>query len=407
MFFLGVIAAILVTAIVSSIVAARTSTYARNYAHPPGLLGRQVLRRRARVALLEPKLRMAWPLIIPLIPLNPLILVGVTGPSGLEFAAAYVIAYLFAQIFNQKNIVHTTLRRFRETVAIEVARVIVIRRDLEFASEILPQAAAQEDPCHRIAAVHGLKEWGTPEALGILEGMRNDPDPTVAKLAEEAHTELGKWLDPSNGPCPELPMYIAEQEYIQLGADEDAKEGTGEVGVRNRTKAMERAGEWNIRPLLHAQVRLRRGYPHLFCHECLARAVQLSWGEWDWVECRYCGNTGTLERDVKEVVGQIGGDYEWLLADGVLKLNLWDPEKKKADVADIDVLEIVHREGINYDWAVSAVMEALRNEHPNFEQGIPVRVIGSPSLGNNTLRQLRELDGQFELPEGARNQALS
>jgi hypothetical protein len=389
MIFLGAIFGILAAAIVNSTIGARTFKYARKYARPPGLLGRMVLRRRAKAALLDNKVRMAWPLLIPLVPLNPLIFAAWAGPWGVEMMLSYVGAYVCANGFNYRNFVHETLRRFRQAIAVEVARVIVHRGDVEYARDVFLKAAAQDDPCHRLAAIFGLRELGTPEALALLEEMRKDADANVAAMANEAYEDLRQNLDPTHRPCPELPAYVLRKLHPDSEDDEER------VRERNRVRAMGLLEEKELRNLLNAQLPLRRGHPHLFCHACWARAVHLREGEWDWVECRLCGNSGTLETDVKEVVGQVGGEYEWSLANGVLRLNLWDQERKKARAADIDVLEIVDGGGVDYDWAVSAVLEELERRGNAPGKQWHIRGGGLPMLQKNTLLLLKTADPNF------------
>ena len=84
----------------------------------------------------------------------------------------------------------------------------------------------------------------------------------------------------------------------------------------------------------------------------------------------------------------IGGDVSDYRQDGEkVYVNLWFESDKKTRNADIDVLEIHESNGINYDYAVNAVLNVLKNDvsRPRkYVKGIPVIIRGNPPLSENS-----------------------
>jgi hypothetical protein len=391
----GGVVGIITGIIVPLISEANARNHAKKYARPEGFFQLRALRRRARAALLHHKLRMAWPYLIVMIPVNPFILASAAGPDGgFQLTFFYLAGYALSIMATYPLFARAKMRRFREVIAVEVAQQLAFKEDPTESSKILLKAARQRDSCHRLAAVIGLRELGTVEAQEMLALLREDKDEKVAKFALDAYVDLKRDLDLTSRPFPELPAYVLRK------VRPDSESSQERVREWNRTKAFELLDEKELRRLLNAQLPLRRGAPHLYCMECYAAGAYLRAGEWDWAECRICGKSGTLETGVERVVGQIGGDYEWLLEDGTLYVNLWDQDHKKARAADIDVLEIVEGADIDYDWAISAVLEQLaQRENAPGKQWFIRAADELPALQKNTLQLLRTADAGLRLEE--------
>ena len=120
-----------------------------------------------------------------------------------------------------------------------------------------------------------------------------------------------------------------------------------------------------------------------------------------YVGCRGCGNSNNLVKGIKAVVGLIGDDIKDYKQDGEkMYVNLWFESDKKARNADIDVLEIHESNGINYDYAVNAVLNVLKNDvsRPRkYVKNIPVVIRGNPPLSENSRMILKhEFGGIFK-----------
>lgn len=349
------------------------------------------LRKRARVALTKHKVRMAWPLLIPL--LNPLILVVPAEGEGILLVAGYWGGYSLGVMFSYLAKARAVMRQFRDTMAYTAAVQLVRRDTVAEAWKILEEAIHRDDPCHRIGATYGLKELGTPEALAALQTLATDKDPEVASIASQQLEVLQRLLDPTRRPCPELPEELMEKVFKGIQSETNDRE------ERKLAHAEEVIARGQFYEIIMAQLPLRRSFPHLYCHRCLAWAVNPRKPEWDWVECRLCGKVEALETDVRQVVGQIGGDWEWLLNEsGILNINLWDVGKKVAKTADIDVLEILADADMDYDWAVSAVLEKLGQRPQQNSKRWKIRTVGEPSLTKNTVSLLLSADPEFLAP---------
>ena len=130
---------------------------------------------------------------------------------------------------------------------------------------------------------------------------------------------------------------------------------------------------------------------HTFCASCILKGErkQAKIRGYFYILCRCCGSSLHLISNVKQVIGLIGGDVSDYRQDGEkVYVNLWFESDKKTRNADIDVLEIHESNGINYDYAVNAVLNVLKNDvsRPRkYVKGIPVIIGGNPPLSENSL----------------------
>lgn len=154
---------------------------------------------------------------------------------------------------------------------------------------------------------------------------------------------------------------------------------------------MERTSD-QIDAIVFSQLPLRRAFPQVYCKKCNARAERKTYEGWSWIRCRKCEDALDLVTGIAQVVGQIGGDDEWKVADGILKINLWDDAQRKVRIADIDALQIVGGKPIQYDWAIAAVVQSLQKQSANPDLKIAVRLSLDPPLDANSSRLLKALE---------------
>jgi len=123
---------------------------------------------------------------------------------------------------------------------------------------------------------------------------------------------------------------------------------------------------------------LRAAPGEAFCTRCHIRPESRPLRDTQYLICPECGQIDALIPDVRKVVGVIGPTVEGFEAPFHYHVALWDAEARKTRLAQVD--EIVVRDGadFNYDWAVAAVIEALRNRFPSASQQLSYEV--SPSL---------------------------
>ena len=113
----------------------------------------------------------------------------------------------------------------------------------------------------------------------------------------------------------------------------------------------------------------------------------------DYFICKTCEKKDRRLVNVRKVIGLIGGDVIDYRQEGdKVYVNLWFEQEKKAQNADIDVLEIKESDGISYDYAVNAVLNVLKNDvsRPRkYVKKIPIIIKGKPPLSENSIMILK------------------
>lgn len=329
-----------------------------------------------------------WPLL-PIV--NPVYYFSAMGMEGLVFTITYFVTYLGSIAVGYriwgKNILSNHILTQGRIVAVKA-----VRYQPEKAGEILIPAAQDSDPTHREACIPGLVELGTPEALKALQALANDPVPSIATLAKGQHERLQEYLVHPKAEHKELPTTVWRKPHNNEQGD-DAH--GGRIRVDDRKKALQIMAEQDVLAILLPQLPLRRAFPNLYCKTCHATAMRYRYGEWDWVECRICEKSGDLEIGVRQVFGVIGAEEDWQLdAKGTLHLRIWDAEKRTVVLADIQELHVIGGKDIDYDWAISATLEAMAKRPTGWS------IVYHPplKLSQNTLLLLQA--GGFPGPSG-------
>lgn len=252
---------------------------------------------------------------------------------------------------------------------------------------LLQEASQQQALPLRRQAVLFLRHWGSPEAVRLLGEIRSDSPAEIQEEIDEALDHIGKLLEPGKvlGIDP-LPAFFTKIEQLES----ELVRHMSEQGAWNQLQDRIRFARAQVDQIVDSQMHLRNSYPHLYCRECRTRASEATRHEWRYVFCRTCLQPLHLEADVESVVGQVGGTVDWEVQGERLTLSLWQ-ENETAVPAEVDRIEILYREGINYDWAISAVVEALKNRFPEEDLRIPVEVAPEVRMSANTEHLLREI----------------
>ena len=255
------------------------------------------------------------------------------------------------------------------------------------AGPILARWSEHKDPVVRMAAVAGLRELGTNSGIETLKRMGEDAEQRVALSAKDSLDDLlpvlrGKMML----SVRTMDIYVEEHKFLekQQGSKSAA------IGESPADKLLEITRQ--IEEIVFSQLPLRRSFPDLFCEDCYSRAESLTYEEWEWVRCKVCHEVHGLKMGTVKIIGQIGGESNWMLDQGQLRVNLWDDLAHKARFGEVDILEIIGGKPINYDWAVNAVLEKIRNQNQGPANRISVKLSGNPALEVNTLHLLRSLD---------------
>ncbi|MDM8523119.1 hypothetical protein QUF80_07085 [Desulfococcaceae bacterium HSG8] len=141
-------------------------------------------------------------------------------------------------------------------------------------------------------------------------------------------------------------------------------------------------------------------YPRLFCQNHLMKPckVRRSLFYYD-IRCRAKDCPQEFLAGVRKVAGLIGGNAGDYRRDGDrIYINLWSESEKKAGNADIDVLEIRDTAGINYDYAINAVLVSLKNDASRpagYVRQIPVVIYENPPIPEGAMRILEHEFGEI------------
>ena len=291
------------------------------------------------------------------------------------------------------------LKLYRLVLVQEAARDLAKFGNKDEAMAFFDAAATNESLRVREGALMGYGVLGTAAVIPKVEKMGQDPNPSLAKDAREAHQillemhNLGKPL--SVAPIDKLIeriVYVRNQlskksEY-KLRVDYDAK-------LEDALK--------KLNDIVRSQFPLARAYPFLYCVQCMAHAEKLTFFTQEWVRCHRCQDVFGLITEVRQVIGQIGGVRDWELKDGILKVSLWDADKGVARGAEVEWIEIIAGQPFDYDWAVSAVVEKMHHFHPRADYSLPVKFIGDIVLQTNTKHVLASLNQNLQNSQNLQN----
>ena len=250
--------------------------------------------------------------------------------------------------------------------------------DPKVSIQFLKRSLNEGGPHLRKASVKSLTQLPTDSTiLGLLRGRFADNDVGVRVAAYEALAEVGDM---------EILTELI-QRHQQMGMVKGAFNPANIKYVEK--KALGEA----IRTLI-ARIPLYSAPPdEVVCLIHRTRGVLKKEESWQYPVCRRCGEVNTLVHGVRSLRGVIGPVKPGFVKEGHYEVPLWDEVKKKPLYGDISVLEVRAGADIEYDWAVSAVLETLRNDDRFQDQVIPVEISGDPVLHPNTLRLLTEITG--------------
>ncbi|MCP4345360.1 MAG: hypothetical protein GY795_07520 [Desulfobacterales bacterium] len=155
-----------------------------------------------------------------------------------------------------------------------------------------------------------------------------------------------------------------------------------------------------IRKFYHASQNEKRrwgylsDYPKLFCKKHFFKPALVRKAFFYYDVC--CRSTGCSPDEftigINEVIGMIGAHLRISGRREVIYISLWSEKSKTARNADIDILEIRNAKGINYDYAINAVLMALKNDtfRPmEYIKQIPVVIHGNPPISEGAMRILK------------------
>ncbi len=289
---------------------------------------------------------------------------------------AFGFGFLFPRVLKY-NFIKPAPVQISLWMLVVAAKKVAAFCDLETTKDFLYQLARNEDLEVRIASVNGFMEIDPMIALPALQKMEKDPEREVSKAAMDAHRQLSLI---ATGKMAQSPSRLKK-------LIEEHKSWATSLALKGYSTHMRRNMQLTattIDDVVYSQLAQRLAFPDLYCSVCHSRAAQSEYLDWNWVYCKVCGEAKDLQLGVKTVTAQVGGEQVHALEDGILTIAVWDEERKTAKTIEADVLEIIGGRDINYDWAVSAVVQALH--HRQELNAPPIKLVfkNPPVLDQNT-----------------------
>ncbi len=366
------------------------------YWRPTGKRSAQTLARRAAIALSPRGILFAWTPFLPSI-LVFLVATVITFGSGSgpymtgfrwDILGGYLVGAVLAAGSAYVFGLGKAIRKDLQDVTNHAAKALARRGLLLDAERVLLAAADMPIRRVRLAAAIALRYVATEKGNATLNRLLQDGDRSVR---DAAHSSLENIAGVLSGEyrLSVLPLEELCAEFEKVDSQLDIM-----IDTSHRAQLMLRYYRMSERfeEIIYSQLPLRRAYPHLFCMQCLCRTEEKVFKDWAWVRCIRCKDVFGLQPGVAVVTGQIGGVQDWELRNGNLEISLWDPEERKARGAEIDRLEVVGLQDFSYDWAVTAVIERLRAHALAGDCHVPIKLLHSPPLTENTLKLLRLVD---------------
>ena len=249
-------------------------------------------------------------------------------------------------------------------------------------------AAGSEEPTTLLFSVEWLVKWRSPWAVQFLreigEQSLNYEIRNLCHSGYEGGRDLLEKEDPTH--ILSLRELVDQSLYWRRVAmsfqqkDEHLWRGTELEGL-----------EKDLVEAFQAQGELVAAHPFNYCLDGDSRCEISQIQGWKYVLGRLSQDYRNTVVGAFKVVGRIGPKTPEKLHNGELRLNLWDPVQQTARAVELDELEVIKGEEINYDWAVSATIEVLQNRSTHGELRIEVNRDGEISLTPNTLNLLRQV----------------
>ena len=196
-----------------------------------------------------------------------------------------------------------------------------------------------------------MKAFGSPYALDLMKESWSDDEPIIIEMAHRCHEDLTAKMEVVHpDQWRGFDELIEDHIYWRM----IAKEMVGEA----EPDLLPRLVESNVAPaplrkFLDLNWKLQQAGLEAYCIVDMKKGTTFKWGGLTFVRCPECNCIQPLEAPVKKVIGQIGGEGDWELKNGVLTVQLWNDKDKKARFAEVDKIEVLPMD--NVDWSVAAV----------------------------------------------------
>lgn len=284
------------------------------------------------------------------------------------------------------------VQKFRKGSARHVISHLLTKGKSKDIERVLESAFRQSEPKLQTLALEYMREWGSPPTLQLLQSAGPGYSPQVQEEIASTLTYLKGLGNAEVLLVAPLDTYFQEFAHIT----EEIASHMSQIKDWNVYKKKIDQIRSDIDHIILSQTVLRTSFPDVFCRECRSRAEEIVHEEWRYVRCRSCKEAPDLVPGIGMVIGEIGGEGDWVLDEKKLTVAMWD-QSETARPAELDLLRIKSNSGINYDWAVSAVVESMKNRFSDEEMRVKVEVEPGVTMSRNTEMLLDEITAR-DLP---------
>ena len=202
-----------------------------------------------------------------------------------------------------------------------------------------------------------MKAYGSPYSLDLIKKSWDDDEPIIIEMAHRIHEELTEKMEAVH---PDQWLGFDELVEDHIFWRMIVEEMTCEYALQLLPQLIKsHYAPAPLRKFLELNWKLHEAGLEAYCIDHMKKGLKFKWGDVDFVRCPECNSIQPLRAPVQKVVGQIGGKGDWDLKDGVLTVQLWNDKDKKARFAEVDRIEVLPMD--NVDWPVAAVLEILSN----------------------------------------------
>ncbi len=240
-----------------------------------------------------------------------------------------------------------------------------------------------------------LLAWGSPTAHRLLNSYKPSSLKANKLRALNIDEAMGLLVDEQHPAS--LYRSLTMRESLSFWRSIYNKMEAGELNAFQLEKRFHQPEIRAHLEVIQRQVQAHRFHPEVFCTRCNERGEVREKEGFEVVVCPVCQDQDAFELGVHEVVGIVGKEGIGKRVGSSYELSIWDEQQRKATPVQLDGLRIEPHDNLNFDWAVAATVEMIRNQG-NWKAGkkIPITVHPDVTLSPNTWTLLNELSGSEE-----------
>jgi|GEM_PF-6903388 len=324
-----------------------------------------------------------------LLPFLPILLAFIPVEASPYFFGGFGAITLAMVAFDGRR----WMRNFRIGASRRLARFFLSNGKRDEIDQMLESIYRQNKPKLKAVGIKAMGEWGSDHVLNLLQEASQSDHPELAQLAAKVRGQILKRLGEARPLSVRgMQTYFEEYEYWDNEVEENSALPEERIAYTEKRDAVKRM----IDEIIQSQMHLRNASPDNYCMECFTFSEEVVFRNWRYVRCKSCKDALHLQRGIKTSIGRIGPIPSMNPnAEGIYYLNLWDGEKNSAQPGEVEKIEVLTGLDIKYEWAISAIAEAMQNRFPDQEIKIPIEIDPSISISANTRNILGNIASQI------------